>query len=232
MTVAYPTTFQPVRTASPVNVLVVANTDAAVSRARRTIEGGGHHGGRPMSIAEAGERLDTAAQTGLIWIEIEELDSQAEQLLQRVDAEVGSGRYGAVVAAPPELIDPVTAWILHPDVELVIGRNEIDRAAALSLATLRAPNTAVRDSNADEGAARLRQLSEEVSRIASTLARLSGEAGPASPASVLQAPATAELPAVPGDAVRSIIRARRARGNYLPADLFADPAWDMLLDLL
>jgi DNA-binding MarR family transcriptional regulator len=29
-----------------------------------------------------------------------------------------------------------------------------------------------------------------------------------------------------------MIRARRLRATYLPADLFADPAWDMLLDLL
>jgi hypothetical protein len=32
--------------------------------------------------------------------------------------------------------------------------------------------------------------------------------------------------------VRSIVRARRLRDEYLGADLFADPAWDMMLDLL
>jgi len=31
--------------------------------------------------------------------------------------------------------------------------------------------------------------------------------------------------------VRSIIRARRLRQRYLGRDLFADPAWDMMLDL-
>lgn len=29
-----------------------------------------------------------------------------------------------------------------------------------------------------------------------------------------------------------MIAARRARGKYLPNDLFADPVWDMLLELL
>ena len=29
-----------------------------------------------------------------------------------------------------------------------------------------------------------------------------------------------------------MIRARRLRNRYFPDDLFADPAWDMLLDLL
>ncbi|QUT04777.1 MarR family transcriptional regulator [Sphingobium phenoxybenzoativorans] len=32
-------------------------------------------------------------------------------------------------------------------------------------------------------------------------------------------------------AARNILRNRRLRGRYLPADLFADPAWDILLDL-
>jgi DNA-binding MarR family transcriptional regulator len=33
------------------------------------------------------------------------------------------------------------------------------------------------------------------------------------------------------DYVRSIIRARRQRANHFDSDLFADPAWDILLDL-
>jgi DNA-binding MarR family transcriptional regulator len=32
--------------------------------------------------------------------------------------------------------------------------------------------------------------------------------------------------------VRAIIRARRLRARYFDAELFADPAWDMLLDLV
>lgn len=31
--------------------------------------------------------------------------------------------------------------------------------------------------------------------------------------------------------VRSVIRARARRGDYFPKSLFADPAWDMLLEL-
>ncbi len=32
--------------------------------------------------------------------------------------------------------------------------------------------------------------------------------------------------------VRDMLRARRLREDFLPGELFADPAWDMLLDLL
>jgi DNA-binding MarR family transcriptional regulator len=35
----------------------------------------------------------------------------------------------------------------------------------------------------------------------------------------------------PASHVRAVLRARRAREELIGADLFADPAWDMLLDL-
>ena len=73
-------------------------------------------------------------------------------------------------------------------------------------------------------------MSDEVSRIASTLARLSAESPPAAPET--QKPTEGDVPDVSVDAVRSVIRARRLRTRFFPDELFADPAWDMLLDLL
>jgi DNA-binding MarR family transcriptional regulator len=86
------------------------------------------------------------------------------------------------------------------------------------------------DIAADTSAARLRQLSDEVSRIAATLARLSS--GPAAPSAQALPVPKEDAPPVAAEAVGAITRARRMRSNHLPADLFADPAWDMLLDLL
>jgi DNA-binding MarR family transcriptional regulator len=40
------------------------------------------------------------------------------------------------------------------------------------------------------------------------------------------------VPPLSVETVRSVIRARRLRARYFPEELFADPAWDMLLDLL
>ncbi|MBV8971029.1 MAG: winged helix-turn-helix transcriptional regulator [Sphingomonadaceae bacterium] len=62
-----------------------------------------------------------------------------------------------------------------------------------------------------------RPLSAEATRIADALARLEAVAG--------------EVPAIDPVRVRQAIRARRARDRYFPAELFAEPAWDMLLDL-
>jgi DNA-binding MarR family transcriptional regulator len=94
-----------------------------------------------------------------------------------------------------------------------------------------APELRVADIAADRSAERLRQLSDEVSRIASTLARLS--AGPSTaPAQPIEKPSRAEAPPVSVEMVRSVIHARRLRARFFQEELFADPAWDMLLDLL
>jgi DNA-binding transcriptional ArsR family regulator len=74
---------------------------------------------------------------------------------------------------------------------------------------------------------RLLQLSNEVGRIASSLARLSmGEGQPPN------VHFDAGSPEVSPDSVAAVIRRRNARARYLPKVLFAEPAWDMMLDLL
>ena len=76
---------------------------------------------------------------------------------------------------------------------------------------------------------RLLQLSEEVSRISSSLAQLSLGREHAHAEATEPEPAAIE---VTEEMVRWIINARNLRSRFLPSDLFADPAWDMLLELL
>jgi hypothetical protein len=79
---------------------------------------------------------------------------------------------------------------------------------------------------------RLQQLSEEVGRIANVLAALSEhEAAAAAMAAVGTAPNGKGEPLDAGF-IRSVIRVRRLREHFFKGDLFADPAWDMLLDLM
>ena len=85
------------------------------------------------------------------------------------------------------------------------------------------------DSGAPLSADRLRQLSDEVGRIASTLSRLSTEQSAADAAIRLHED---EVPPVAAETVAAVLRARRLRAKYFQEDLFADPAWDMMLDLL
>lgn len=71
-------------------------------------------------------------------------------------------------------------------------------------------------------------LDAEVRRVASTLASLSLQLSRALDAR--NAPTEGEPTRV--EMIRSIIDLRRRRSSYLGNDLFADPAWDMMLKLL
>ena len=77
-------------------------------------------------------------------------------------------------------------------------------------------------------AKRLMALSEQVSRVAQSLAQLAvGGPGAAEGANSN----TDELE-VAEESVARVIRARTERALYIPTELFADPAWDMMLHLL
>jgi DNA-binding MarR family transcriptional regulator len=123
------------------------------------------------------------------------------------------------------------ARVADPSVELLVDPSASDRIAALALAMARrSVGPRLNDISKEPSAVRLRQLSDEVSRIAATLARLS--VGPAGTSVEKPQPVTGEAPGVSLDTVRQVIRARRIRTRFFDEELFADPAWDMLLDLL
>jgi len=214
-------------------ILIAASSENAARRAAEIAEGAGF----PffsMPVEATLSRLEQQGQAAAFWLELEDdAGPPLDRILDRIESEVGAGRFPAIIAAPRSLIDPIAARIHHPDIELVVDGTPADRAAALALATLRNEyknNGVAEDISGEPSAARLRQLSDEVSRIAATLARLSVGPG-AAPAEKLEAP-TGEAPAVSLDTVRQVIRARRLRARFFDEELFADPAWDMLLDLL
>lgn len=76
---------------------------------------------------------------------------------------------------------------------------------------------------------RLLRLSEEVTRVAATLAQRSVESPDSESA---ERRSKRKVPELDPDQVNRLIQMRRRRSQYLPEDLFADPAWDMLLELL
>jgi hypothetical protein len=213
-------------------VLIGASSDAALARAIRTVEAAGCRIGDRMTLGSARERIERQIAASAIWLELDrDCGAEMDDVLECIRANVGGGRFAAVVSATAELIDPLSARVDDPSVELIVDADDVERAAALALAAARAGMAhRVSDIASDQNAERLRQLSDEVSRIAATLARLSS--GPSAVAPSLERPATGEAPAVSAESVRSVIRARRLRTRYFPEHFFADPAWDMLLDLL
>jgi len=213
-------------------VIVAANSDAALRRGLGTIEASGLRVADRVTLASAAERIEKQVSATAVWIELDEdCGGPMDELLGLVSRDVADGRYAAIVSTCRTLLDPVMAAVTSEAVELIVDADEAERAAALAIATSRAAlPLRLSDIAADKNAARLRQLSDEVSRIAATLARLS--TGPTAAPPSIEPVAAGDVPPVSAETVRAVIRARRLRSRYFSEELFADPAWDMLLDLL
>jgi DNA-binding MarR family transcriptional regulator len=213
-------------------LLVAATSEAALHRARDVAAAAGFRAVGPVGLAEARERLRQQASAVGIWVEVDEhCDADLDALLDDIDARSSGRPFAAVVSIGGEFVDGVGPRLFESSAEFLIDATPLERAASLATVTAIANSPArAHDVSKDPGAERLRQLSDEVGRIAATLARLSTTA-PA-PQVTLRKPVEGNVPDVPVETVRSVIRARRLRNRFFAEDLFADPAWDMLLDLL
>ena len=200
--------------------------------ARSTADRSGFRIAAEVPIAAATERLGQQAALASLWIEVDEDGGPVlDELLALAARESRDGRYSTVVSTAAPMLDPVIAALGDAPVEVLVDADAPARAAALAVAVSNASRPMrLSDVASDRSADQLRQLSEEVNRIATMLARLS--AGPdQSPRPVVKTD-DGDVPPVSVETIRRVIRARRLRARFFPEDLFADPAWDMLLDLL
>ena len=161
-------------------------------------------------------------------------DDVLDNVLTQVDALAHDRDMRFVVSLDTPHIDQVVARVLGPHAILLCDASLSDRVAALAVA---ARPQAVGWGEVHDEAERLRVLNSEVARIADTLARLTrptlerpsivAETAPS-----YRSEQGSQTPPVDAGEVRAMIRLRRLRGTFFDPELFADPAWDMLLDLL
>lgn len=208
-------------------ILVFADSDERRGWIGRMVTAAGGRVSAALDVADAVDRIAVhAAPDGVIVDLVPYVGAGAEQVLHAVEQGAEAERFRSVVLIAPGMIDLAAACAGHSDVEILCASD--DSGLSDAVATLMTPRRwQLNDVTADSGTTRLRELSEEVGRIARVLATLSerrrdlpgGEHGG-------RADATIDAPAI-----RALIRSRRMREQYFPAELFADPAWDMLLDL-
>lgn len=184
-----------------------------------------------LPLDAAVDRLDGQISLALAWAECAPGERIGDALLDRLEQQAVRGT-AVVVSVRPSEIDSAVAALTHPAIQILVEPDAIERAGALAVAlAARGADARVSDVGRDS-AVRLRQISDEMGRIAATLARLSS--GPDQDAApVLKADnIPGDAPPLEIEAVRQVIRARRLRSRFFDPELFADPAWDMLLDLL
>jgi DNA-binding MarR family transcriptional regulator len=191
------------------------------------------------SVEQAGGRvLRATADEDVPLADMLVIDALDEAAFNAAIVRAGSD-HRLVVRASLKTVDSVVdQW---PDADVVIGGDWVDLHLTLTTALRRSTSmpAATFDVASEEGL-RLQRLADEIGRIARSLIDLpdglASNGGGISDRSTNFRGAPVEDISSDGTAitaaeVRAIIRLRRMRDRFFPADLFADPAWDMLLDL-
>lgn len=179
------------------------------------------------------------------------------QLGVLADLDQRAARCGArlIVSTSVDCLDDVFACMDQSKAILLVEPNRADRVIALGQVLSTYPDKRLRELSEDDRLMLLR-LTEQVGQIAGRIERLAPASGDMRIAPVrIEKPArdpvfdaghreeardgearglvSGKTAAALPDArvVRRIIRQRQLRNRYFDAELFADPAWEMLLDL-
>ncbi len=173
--------------------------------------------------------------------------------LSRLDEYAARAGAHLIISTGVPALDSVFACCDRSGPQILVDPTRAERIIALGRALAKVPNLRLRELSQDDRMALLR-LTEQVSHIAQRLERFGAQAGIIgedrafrfeSPAPTYGGPPEEEgerlvrgasagsgRPPLPDPRlVRRIIRQRHLRERFFDRELFADPAWDILLDL-
>lgn len=189
----------------------------------------------------------------VVLVDCPAVDAATLAALAGLDSRAAQAGAQLIVSTGIDALDDVFGCLDQSRPQILVDASRADRVLALGRVLARLPGLRVQDLS-DEDRLTLLRLTEQVGEIAARLDRMSSGA-PSPDGSIADARAfNFESPrlafagadqADPGDRlvraarpplpearlVRRIIRQRQLRSRYFDGDLFADPAWDMLLDL-
>ncbi|WP_374412590.1 MarR family transcriptional regulator [Novosphingobium colocasiae] len=185
----------------------------------------------------------------VVWLDCPLIDAQGLAVLARLDMRAAAGAIRLVVSTTVDALDDIYGWMDQSVPLLLVDPGRVDRVIALARVMAERPAGGGVRELSDDDRLMLMRLTEQVGVIAGRIEKLA-PGGPA-PAAAMPPPfadagvgvgaggrsaffaADKDGPADLPEArlVRRIIRQRQLRARFFDGDLFADPAWDMLLDL-
>lgn len=187
-----------------------------------------------------------AALGDLVLIDCGQASADALALLSRLDMRGGKAGAQMVVSTTMAALDSVFACFSMSSPQILVDPGRAERVIAIGRVLARISNRRLREMG-EEDRIMLLRLTEQVGRLAERLEMLSPGQREGGGAFRFEAPTTAwqgegheyeptrkddDRPRLPDAAViRRLIKARQLRARYFDADHFADPAWDILLDL-
>ena len=194
---------------------------------------------RGMGLASAPARLlelcaeDAGSLDDILGIECAEPTPKEVAALHRLDEAAAKSATPTIVVTTPAGLETVFACMDRSRPQILVGATRAQRAVALAMAVSHIAGSSVRETGGDDRSA-LEALARQVEQLAKQMEALRTSARPGGFEIVDQdaTPSRTVRPPLPDPRlVRSIIKRRQLRARYFQADLFSDPAWDMLLDL-
>jgi hypothetical protein len=204
-----------------------------------------HDGGELIALSDHFAADEPLALLGdVVVVDCHALDGAAMAGLARLDERAALSGAKLVVATSLAALDTVFALMDRSSPQILVAPSRAERVLAVGRACAEAGAARLREMSEEERLSLL-QLSSQVDAIARSLDRMSASQGewgaPIAATANLRdakpdyhgadhhAATRGSLP----DArlVRRIIANRQKRARFFDAHLFADPAWDMLLDL-
>jgi DNA-binding MarR family transcriptional regulator/CheY-like chemotaxis protein len=223
-------------------VALVANDPTNQFVLTAVIEGAGSRVKAALTPSESVEWFSSGRRADMILLNLSHDDPSIPAMLRECNAAAERQRIPILACSSIDMIDSLYSGLDPEWATLLCAPEHEDLAAAFSVASGgAAPSFA--DNSSDMDTQRLRRLADEVSRIARTLATLSATPQPpggyaSSLVSDFQTSFRHEAPVVvsaaalpPPEDIRRTLRLRRLRDSFFDGSLFADPAWDILLDL-
>lgn len=192
--------------------------------------------GQPVALGE------------IILLDCPMVDAGSLAALARLDMRVARSGSRLLVSTTIEALEDVFACLDQSQARILVAPTRGERVVALGQELAMIARVRVRETSGPDQIALLR-LSEQVAEIARKLDALSSPAenaignafrfespgpdysGPEDESERSDRLGRARPPLPDPRLVRQIIRQRQARSRFFDGDLFADPAWDILLDL-
>lgn len=178
----------------------------------------------------------------ILLVDCPEYDNATTAALMQLDQRAAERGTPLIVSTTMAALETVFACLDRSGAEIVVEPTRGERVIALARALPKIPRMTVRELD-EQDRKTLHRLTEQVAQIAAQIDRLSASEPRAfrleSPSDAFAEDGEAERrlirpprPPLPDPRlVRKIIRQRQMRAEFFGPDLFADPAWDILLDL-
>lgn len=239
--------YEPVRDGAgcQLSVTILADRDALRGQLREDAELAGYRV-RDCCTLEEFASGSSGALGDLVLVDCVIADAASTALLSRLDMRAGKSGAQLVVSTSIEALDAVFGCFAMSNSQILVDPGHAERVIAIGRALAQIPNLRLREL-AEEDRLMLLRLTEQVARMAERVEHLSpgqrdgggafrleakSDSWRAQDDEYVRTDGQAGAPRLPSaNVIRKLVSRRQARAKYFDPELFADPAWDILLDL-